>query len=201
MNNKSISFNEFDKLTEEWMAIGRAEERKHLIGMVERMFVDVSEHDVLNLARSNIIGYNQALKDILKAISDPSEGVTEIGLGGAVAEGTVPMVDMESGIQEETECCEEKVEQMVARFLSWKLPADFHPDAGISFQPYFNVEYMAKQGKPPMRSEPVGTNLFDAIQAKTMVRYMLDCHKPRTEVSERRCACVEDHPRAPRITE
>jgi hypothetical protein len=33
---------------------------------------------------------------------------------------------------------------------------------------------MANLGKPPMRHEPVGTNLFDAIQAEAMVRHMLE---------------------------
>jgi hypothetical protein len=65
------------------------------------------------------------------------------------------------------------VKEMVNRFLNWKLPANFNPDAGISFKPEYNVEYMAKQGKPPMRHEPIGTNLFHAGQAEEMVRHML----------------------------
>lgn len=50
-------------------------------------------------------------------------------------------------------------------FMNVKLPKNFHPDAGITFTPEFNVEYMAKQGKPPMRHEPIGTNLFDVEMA------------------------------------
>lgn len=65
------------------------------------------------------------------------------------------------------------VKEMVNRFLNWKLPSDFHPDAGIRFDPEYNVEYMAKQGKPPSIHEPQGTNLFHAGQAEEMVRYML----------------------------
>ena len=68
---------------------------------------------------------------------------------------------------------EELVKTMVGRFLGWRLPDNFSPDAGISFDPNYNVEYMAKQGKPPMRHEPVGTNLFDIEQAEEMVRHML----------------------------
>lgn len=60
----------------------------------------------------------------------------------------------------------------VDRFLGWKLPEDFHPDGGISFEPYFNVEYNAKQGKPPQRHEPIGTNLFTADQAKAMFEHV-----------------------------
>ena len=62
---------------------------------------------------------------------------------------------------------------MAERFLTWKLPADFSPDAGISFNPEFNAEYMAAKGKPPMRHEPMGTNLFSYTQAEAMVRHML----------------------------
>lgn len=63
--------------------------------------------------------------------------------------------------------------EMVDRFLSWKLPEDFHPDAGISFSPFFNVEYNAKQGKPPQRHEPIGTNLLNADQARAMLEHVL----------------------------
>lgn len=69
---------------------------------------------------------------------------------------------------------EEQIKHMVNRFLGWKLPEAFHPDNGISFEPEFNKEYMAAQGKPPMRRDPSGTNLFDATQADAMVRYMID---------------------------
>lgn len=61
-----------------------------------------------------------------------------------------------------------EISQMVSRFLQWKLPADFQPDAGISFKPEFN-EHTAH----PMRHEPVGTNLLNAAQAEEMVRFML----------------------------
>lgn len=59
------------------------------------------------------------------------------------------------------------VKLMVDRFLGWKLPKDFYPDAGISFNPT----------KPDSYDEPgwwpVGTNLFHAQQADEMVRHML----------------------------
>lgn len=69
---------------------------------------------------------------------------------------------------------EDQIKHMVRRFLQWRLPETFRPDAGISFTPEFNVEWNAKQGKPPQRHEPSGTNLFDAVQAEAMVRYMLE---------------------------
>ena len=67
---------------------------------------------------------------------------------------------------------EEMIRHMVNRFLQWKLPEDFRPDAGISFNPTFNEHALH-----PMEYEPVGTNLFTATQAEAMVRYMLDVGK------------------------
>jgi hypothetical protein len=69
---------------------------------------------------------------------------------------------------------EDQIKHMVDRFLGWKLPANFSPDAGIRFGPEYNVEWNAKQGLPPNRHEPIGTNLFDAVQAEAMVRHMLE---------------------------
>ena len=53
--------------------------------------------------------------------------------------------------------------EMISRFLGWKLPPDFFPDAGISF----DKEYGAKWGMP------TGTNLFTADQAKAMLEHIL----------------------------
>lgn len=69
---------------------------------------------------------------------------------------------------------DEQIKHMVNRFLAWRLPKNFNPDDGISFEPEFNVEYNAKQGRPPQRREPRGTNLFDATQAEAMVRHLVD---------------------------
>lgn len=69
---------------------------------------------------------------------------------------------------------DEQIKYMVSRFLGWKLPESFRPDAGINFNPHFNVEYNATLGKPPQRHEPSGTNLLDATQAEAMVRFMVE---------------------------
>jgi hypothetical protein len=61
------------------------------------------------------------------------------------------------------------VKYMVGRFLSWRLPESFAPDAGISFKADYN-EHTAY----PMKHRPTGTNLFDATQAEAMVRHMLE---------------------------
>jgi hypothetical protein len=63
---------------------------------------------------------------------------------------------------------------MANRFLGWKLPENFNPDAGIKFEPEFNVEYNAKRGLPPARHEPTGTNLFDYTQAEAMIRHLVE---------------------------
>lgn len=55
------------------------------------------------------------------------------------------------------------VKKMVDRFLGWKLPEDFAPDAGI----YFDAAYKEKWGMP------IGTNLLNADQAKAMILHML----------------------------
>jgi hypothetical protein len=61
-----------------------------------------------------------------------------------------------------------EIRRMVERFLRWKLPTDFNPDAGISFKAEFNTHTPY-----PMRHEPTGTNLFGYDQAEAMVRHML----------------------------
>lgn len=52
---------------------------------------------------------------------------------------------------------------MVSRFLSWRLPDDFAPDAGITFT----------RSEHPYAAWPVGTNLLTAAQAKEMLEHVL----------------------------
>lgn len=67
----------------------------------------------------------------------------------------------------------EQVKHMVNRFLGWKLPADFTPDAGITFKASYN------ENTPyPAKHKPTGTNLFNARQAEEMVRHMLEGIEP-----------------------
>lgn len=64
---------------------------------------------------------------------------------------------------------EDQIRHMVNRFLAWKLPANFNPDGGISFERDYN------QDTPwPAKHSPSGTNLLDATQADAMVRHMLE---------------------------
>lgn len=64
---------------------------------------------------------------------------------------------------------EAQIKHMVDRFLMWKLPANFNPDDGISF------DRIASRGTPhEFVRTPSGTNLLCADQADAMVRHMLE---------------------------
>lgn len=76
---------------------------------------------------------------------------------------------------------EDQIKHMVNRFLCWRLPEHFCPDAGISFKPTFNDHLPT-----PMKHNPIGTNLFDATQATEMVRYMIEGLPNVPPVMERR---------------
>lgn len=67
-----------------------------------------------------------------------------------------------------TEMTDEQIEHMVQRFLAWKLPADFRPDGGVTFDAVGNLGT-----EHQYRREPSGTNLLDSRQAKEMVRYIV----------------------------
>lgn len=56
------------------------------------------------------------------------------------------------------------VREMVSRFLAWTLPADFAPDAGISYCP---PTFLGGEMRP------TGTNLLTAAQTEDMVRHLL----------------------------
>lgn len=62
------------------------------------------------------------------------------------------------------------IDRMVNRFLQWRLPENFVPDCGISFN---------KPSKPYTEKAwwPVGTNLLDATQAKEMIEWILQDEK------------------------
>lgn len=64
---------------------------------------------------------------------------------------------------------DEQIKHMAERFLNWKLPENFHPDGGISFEPTGNT------GTPhEYRHSPSGTNLIGYTEAVEMVRHMLE---------------------------
>lgn len=92
--------------------------------------------------------------------------MTREDIEAAIAALAAPSVGLKSAKTMPT--CDELVEHMVRRFLQWRLPENFTPDAGISFKRTFN-----ENTTHPMKHEPIGTNLFDYTQTKEMVRYML----------------------------
>lgn len=71
----------------------------------------------------------------------------------------------------------EQIEHLTQRFLSWQLPENFQPDAGISFKPTFN-DHLPE----PMKHNPTGTDLFDYDQAKAMVLHMAEGLPAATKV-------------------
>lgn len=60
---------------------------------------------------------------------------------------------------------DEQIKYMVSRFLTWRLPRDFNPDAGIS--------YTRPNYHPSVDATPTGTNLLDAMQAEAMIRHIV----------------------------
>jgi len=58
------------------------------------------------------------------------------------------------------------IDAMVDRFLCWRLPDDFAPDAGISFKPITNPAWTHDYW-------PTGTNLLHAGQARAMFEHCL----------------------------
>ena len=57
-------------------------------------------------------------------------------------------------------------DEMVTRFLSWKLPKDFRPDGGMVFIPTKGRGYYSPYW-------PSGTNLFTAQQAREMLEHVI----------------------------
>ena len=55
-------------------------------------------------------------------------------------------------------------QQMVDNFLGWRIPRDFCPDNGVSFNPDKCVSFGGM---------PIGSNLFTYEQAREMVDFML----------------------------
>lgn len=69
-------------------------------------------------------------------------------------------------------------DEMVNRFLCWKLPQDFAPDCGISFDGRKPDQWNADKGWP------IGTNLLTATQAKAMLEHVL-CEPDATDRSSK----------------
>lgn len=103
-------------------------------------------------------------------ISVPESDEMLLACGGTVLGAIARHVDdlLEISPTEQQELGRnELVKHMVNRFLSWELPKEFAPDAGIRFEP----SEMQNEG---VHGWPSGTNLLHAGQAKELIQYMLD---------------------------
>lgn len=74
-------------------------------------------------------------------------------------------------------------DEMVDRFLRWKLPENFHPDSYITFD--------AERAKA-MQSWPHGTCLLDAYQARAMLEHVLAVMPDEVAKAERRAITFSD---------
>lgn len=83
--------------------------------------------------------------------------------------------DCPNAIVADTAGTSEVTDEMVSRFLGWRLPDDFLPDCGVSFKPL---------GHP--NGWPTGTNLFTADQARAMLEHVLAGCKTDTAVAKPR---------------
>jgi len=117
-------------------------------------------------------------------VSHMTSDETRTALG---AETPVPVANLAEGEalfrqRHQSSMSDEQIKHMVNRFLGWRLPHNFRPDAGISFKAEYN-EHTAH----PAKHEPIGTNLFDAEQAEAMIRYMLVGLPLKAEPSQEYC--------------
>ena len=65
-------------------------------------------------------------------------------------------------------------DEMVSRFLSWKLPADFAPDGGVTFAREFHMNgLLVNRATLPPHFWTVGTNILTAPQARAMLEHVL----------------------------
>lgn len=61
--------------------------------------------------------------------------------------------------------------EMVDRFLAWRLPVDFAPDGGIRFAPGNHPDALTHLW-------PTGTNLLTATQAREMLEHIMHSKAP-----------------------
>lgn len=105
-----------------------------------------------------------------------TKALTEKQPSTLVPGSTVTIGEVEFEVSESPAAAQEAAYRaMVDRFLSWKLPQDFGPDAGIAFTP------------PPHLPDlywPTGTNLFHAGQALEMFKHCLPAEVFVVDASE-----------------
>lgn len=125
----------------------------------------IQEMTVVSGDTSTPVNYGAAAPVTVKA-TPIEQAIQDRGLNAP----RVTLADIETTISAEYFFTAEQAVQgvtsgMIDRFLGWKLPEDFGPDAGISF----DQEYKEKWGMP------TGTNLLNAEQAKGMLDHVVGC--------------------------
>lgn len=106
--------------------------------------------------------------DVRRRAAPQSVGVQPVEIGPFPGEddaGNVGVAGAQptSGMAHLTD---DQIKHIVNRFLGWRVPSSFNPDAGIVYTP--------KRQLPGIDRRPRGTNLLDAAQAEAMVRYIVD---------------------------
>ena len=77
------------------------------------------------------------------------------------------------------------IERLVDQFLAWKLPGDFSPDAGITFNPGHITR------SSPLW--PTGTNLLNSTQARKMFEYLFGAnHYTERQRNRRRTSAASE---------
>lgn len=112
---------------------------------------------------------DERLAEMLAQLGDDTFSGYPRSKGFKVADLRALLTELQHRREAEAETREALIKRMVDRFLGWKLPDDFSPDGGISFEKAGNAGTTHEYTR-----EPMGTNLLDAVQATAMVRYMLN---------------------------
>jgi len=126
---------------------------------VEEHFTPGERQQLARLAEVQRVGRSEGGKPLLECVVveadwpeyEPTWKAIEARMTGAQPAPSVP---------------DDMIEQAVTRFLSWKLPKDFHPDGGVVFIP-------TKGRGCDSPHWPCGTNLLNAQQARDMLRHVL----------------------------
>ena len=90
----------------------------------------------------------------------------------------------------------DSIKAMADKFLSWRLPKDFYPDAGISFKADYN-----ENTSYPRKHEPLGTNLFHAEQAIQMFEHCCSEELTKREAAARQQGFEEGKQRIEELEE
>ena len=117
------------------------------------------------------------MNHVTSPATDDSTIEREIKANGKTAPRVTP-VDIQANIASEAyftaaDGCRTVTDDMVSRFLGWKLPEDFHPDCGVSFKSESDYDH-PQFGRT--KYEPTGTNLLHAGQAREMLQHVLQPH-------------------------